>query len=126
MVSSGLGWIEEIKKLTNLQTLPNLIIKQMDKGVEEIISDEIVLRPAELYLSEFYGYNNMINLTITEIIQAPYITKEEVGIWTGIFVQGESFIQLLLATGLALYLSQQCNTPIIDERCYWVNHRAAD
>ena len=118
---------KELVNLSNFKEMPEMEIFQLKNGLKVELNGDHLLEPGELLIIKFKNMAEEISLAITEInLLLPYIDKDEAGIWGGVSVQGEDESKFLLAAGIALYLSNYCNSNVIDERCFWTTERESD
>lgn len=117
----------ELQKITNVNDIPDISVSLWEKGVKLPVDKDDFLKPGDTFIIKFTELEEEISLTMTEVkLLPPYIDAEEAGIWAGVSVQGEEKVKYLLAAGVALFLSYNCDSVIIDESLYWNNKRISD
>lgn len=113
--------IKVMKKLSNVSSIPHIIIYQLNGGKRERVQHiEIGFRNQYLLLG-FDSIKDGISISTIEILpQPPYTTTEEEGLWLEISIGvKKSNLELLLAAATAIVIATKQNTDINDDGQIW-------
>ncbi len=115
---------EELIKLTQYNDMPYIQALQLKEGKRIEIDEKHVLKPNNVLCLKFQNTANEVYVTVTEIQpEPPYISEAESGITASVSMNGNDVLKYFLVTGIALSLSNYCNTDIYDERRCWSKER---